>query len=160
MKFKLNETGNKSTQEILNSQFNNVGPFSKEADQRDIMSGLSDLWKAMEKGVELKSTKVQKEHLFSFVKAVAIHQGWAEKIVQSSGDDEIEEVNDSEENKEDEIENGEKDQNDEKSESVKEPLNVNNERKNLHSNECKFYRTKKCKYGMTGKTKDNRGNIC
>ena len=115
------------------------------------------LWK---KGVELKSTKVQKEHLFSFVKAVAIHQGWAEKIVQSSGDDEIEEVNDSEENKEDEIENGEKDQNDEKSESVKEPLNVNNERKNLHSNECKFYRTKKCKYGMTGKTKDNRGNIC
>ena len=75
MKFKLSEAGNKSIHEILNSQFNNVGPFSKEADQSDIMSGLSDLWKAMEKGVELKSTKVQKEHLFSFVKAVAIHQG-------------------------------------------------------------------------------------
>ena len=87
--FKLKETGTKSIQEILNSQLSNVGPFSKEADQSDIMSGLSDLWKAMEKGVELKSTKVQKGHLFSFVKAVAIHQGWAEKIVQSSEDDEI-----------------------------------------------------------------------
>ena len=44
MKFKLNEEGNKSIQEILNSQFKNVGPFSKESDQSDIMSGLSD-WK-------------------------------------------------------------------------------------------------------------------
>ena len=49
MKFKLNETGNKSIHEILNSQFNNVGPFSKQTDQSDIMSGLSDLWKAMKK---------------------------------------------------------------------------------------------------------------
>ena len=39
-KFKLNEEGNKSIHEVLNSQFNNVGPFSKESDQNDIMSGL------------------------------------------------------------------------------------------------------------------------
>ena len=118
MKFKLNDAGNKSVHEILNSQVKNVGPFSKEEDQSDIMSGLNDLWKAMEKGVELKSTKVQKGHLFSFVKAVAIHQGWAEEIVQPSGDDKIEEVNDDDENQENEIDDGEKDQKGERSESV------------------------------------------
>ena len=160
MKFKLKETGTKSIQEILNSQLSNVGPFSKEADQSDIMSGLSDLWKAMEKGVELKSTKVQKGHLFSFVKAVAIHQGWVEEIVQSSEDDKIVEVNDSDEDQESEIDDDENDQKNERSKSVEKPLNVNIERKNLDSNVCKFYRLAKCKYGMTGKNKDKRGNIC
>ena len=160
MKFKLNETGNESIQEILNSQFKKVGPFSKESDQNDIMSGLSDLWKAMEKGVELKSTKVQKGHLFSFVKAVAIHQGWVEEIVQSSEDEEIVEVNDSDEDQENESDDVEIDQKSEKSKSVKKPLNVNIERKNLHSNVCKFYRSAKCKYGVSGKDKDYKGNIC
>ena len=160
MKFKLNETGNKSVQEILNSQFKNVGPFSKEADQSDIMSGLSDLWKAMEKGVELKSTKVQKDHLFSFVKAVAIHQGWVEEIIQPSGDNETGEVNDGDEDQDNEIDDDEKDQIDERSKPVTKTLNVNIERKNLHSNVCKFYRSAKCKYGMTGKNKDKKGNIC
>jgi hypothetical protein len=97
-KLRLNETGNESIQEILNSQFKNVGPFSKESDQSEVMSGLSDLWKAMEKGVELKSTKVHKEHLVSFVKAIAIHQGWVEEIVQPTEDDETGEVNDEEVN--------------------------------------------------------------
>ena len=114
----------------------------------------------MEKGVELKSTKVQKEHLVSFVKAIAIHQGWAEKIVQSSEDDETIEVNDSVEDQENEIDDVENDQKNEGSKSVEKPLNVNIERKNLHSNVCKFYNSAKCKYGMTGKTKDKRGNIC
>ena len=59
-----------------------------------------------------------KDHLFSFVKAVAIHQGWAEEIVQPSGDDKIEEVNDDDENQENEIDDGEKDQKGERSESV------------------------------------------
>ena len=135
--------------------------FSKETDQSDIMSGLSDLWKAMEKGGELKSSKVQKDHLFSFIKAVAIHQGWAEEFVQQTEDDEIEEVNDCDDDQEDEIDDThEKDQNGKRSESVKKPLNVNNERKDLHSNVCQFYRSAKCIYGMTGKTKDKRGNIC
>jgi hypothetical protein len=160
MKFKLKETGTKSIQEILNSQLSNVGPFSKEEDQSDIMSGLSDLWKAMEKGVELKSTKVQKGHLFSFVKAVAIHQGWVEEIVQSSEDDKIVEVNDSDEDQESEIDDDENDQKNERSKSVEKPLNVNIERKNLDSNVCKFYRSAKCKYGVTGKDKDYKGNIC
>ena len=161
MKFKLNETGNKSIHEILDSQFKNVGPFSKETDQSDIMSGLSDLWKAMEKGGELKSSKVQKDHLFSFIKAVAIHQGWAEEFVQQTGDDEIEEANDCDDNQEDEIDDThEKDQNGKRSESVKKTLNVNIERKDLHSNVCKFYRSAKCIYGMDGKTKDKRGNTC
>ena len=160
MKFKLNDAGNKSVHEILISQVKNVGPFSKEEDQSDIMSGLSDMWKAMEKGVELKSTKVQKGHLFSFVKAVAIHQGWVEEIVQSSEDEEIVEVNDSDEDQENESDDVEKDKKSEKSKSVKKPLNVNIERKNLHSNVCKFYRSAKCKYGITGKDKDKKGNIC
>ena len=160
MKFKLNDAGNKSVHEILNSQVKNVGPFSKEEDQSDIMSGLSDLWKAMEKGVELKSTKVQKGHLFSFVKAVAIHQGWVEEIVQSSEDEEIVEVNDSDEDQENESDDVEGDQKNEGAKSVKKPLNVNIERKNLHSNVCKFYRSAKCKYGVTGKDKDYKGNIC
>ena len=160
MKFKLNDAGNKSVHEILNSQVKNVGPFSKEEDQSDIMSGLSDLWKAMEKGVELKSTKVQKDHLFSFVKAVAIHQGWVEEIVQSSEDDKIVEVNDTDEDQENEIDDVENDQKSDRSKSVEKPLNVNIERKNLHSNVCKFYRSAKCKYGVTGKDKDYKGNIC
>ena len=164
-KFKLNETGNKSVQEVLNSQFKNVGPFSKESDQSDVMSGLSDLWKAMEKGVELKSTKVHKEHLVSFVKAIAIHQGWVEEIVQPTGDDETgevndDEVNDSDEDQESETDDDENDQKIERSKSVEKALNVNSERKNLHSNVCKFYRSAKCKYGMRGKTKDKRGNTC
>ena len=120
MKLKLNETGNESIQEILNSQFKNVGPFSKESDQSNIMSGLSDLWKAMEKGVELKSTKVHKEHLVSFVKAVAIHQGWVEEIDQPTGDDETgevneDEVNDSDEDQENEMDDDENDQKSERS---------------------------------------------
>ena len=167
MKFKLNETGNKSIQEILNSQFKNVGPFSKESDQNqsDVMSGLSDLWKAMEKGVELKSTKVHKEHLVSFVKAIAIHQGWVEEIVQPTGDDETgevnnDEVNDSDEDQESKTDDDENDQKIERSKSVEKALNVNSERKNLHNNVCKFYRSAKCKYGITGKDKDKRGNIC
>ena len=164
-KFKLNETGNESIQEILNSQSNKVGPFSKESDQNDIMSGLSDLWKAMEKGVELKSTKVHKEHLVSFVKAIAIHQGWVEEIVQPTGDDETgevndDEVNDSDEDQESETDDDENDQKIEKSKSVEKALNVNNVRKNLQSNVCKFYRSAKCRYGMRGKTKDKRGNTC
>ena len=164
-KFKLNETGNKSVKEILNSQFKNVGPFSKESDQSNIMSGLSDLWKAMEKGVELKSTKVHKEHLVSFVKAVAIHQGWVEEIDQPTGDDETgevneDEVNDSDEDQENETGDDKNDQTSERSKSVEKALNVNNVRKNLQSNVCKFYRSAKCRYGMTGKNKDKRGNIC
>merc|ERR1712051_325252 len=164
-KFKLNETGNKSVKEILNSQFKNVGPFSKESDQSNIMSGLSDLWKAMEKGVELKSTKVHKEHLVSFVKAVAIHQGWVEEIDQPTGDDETgevndDEVNDSDEDQKSETDDDENDQKIEKSKSVEKALNVNSVRKNLQSNVCKFYRSAKCRYGMTGKNKDKRGNIC
>ena len=45
-----------------------------------------------------------------------------------------------------------KDQNKEKSKSEKKPLNV--------KQVCKFYKTAKCKYGMSGKNKDFRGNIC
>ena len=114
----------------------------------------------MEKGVELKSTKVQKEHLVSFVKAVVIHQGWVEEIVQPTGDDETGEVNDSDEDQENEMDDVENDQKSERSKSVEKPFNVNIEKKNLHSNVCKFYRSAKCKYGMTGKTEDKRGNIC
>ena len=55
------------------------------------------------------------------------------------------------------VQDNENDQNGKGSEKT---LNVNNERKNLHSNVCKFYRSAKCKYGRTGKTKDYRGNTC
>ena len=51
-------------------------------------------------------------------------------------------------------------ENDQNGKGSEKTLNVNNERKNLHSNVCKFYRSAKCKYGRTGKTKDYRGNTC
>ena len=55
------------------------------------------------------------------------------------------------------VQDNENDQNGEGSEKT---VIVNNVRKNLHSNVCKFYRLAKCRYGMTGKTKDKRGNTC
>ena len=108
---------------------------------------------------------MHKEHLVSFVKAIAIHQGWVEEIVQPTGDDETgevnnDEVNDSDEDQESETDGDENGQKIERSKSVEKALNVNSEKKNLHSNVCKFYRVAKCKYGMTGKNKDKRGNTC
>ena len=108
---------------------------------------------------------MHKEHLVSFVKAIAIHQGWVEEIVQPTGDDETgevnnDEVNDSDEDQESKTDDDENDQKIERSKSVEKALNVNSERKNLHNNVCKFYRSAKCKYGITGKDKDKRGNIC
>ena len=153
VRIKINEDGYEALNEVFTNQ-KECGPFVKSPDNNDLVKAL----KLMEIGKENGSTKFTKPILFNIIKALLIQQKWAEKV--EGEDDKIEEVNDSDENKGDETENGEKDQNDEKSKSVKEPLNANNERKNLHSNVCKFYKLAKCKYGMTGKNKDWRGNIC
>jgi hypothetical protein len=62
--------------EILTSQLNQFGPFSKDENQSDVLVAL----RAIENGGEMKSNKVNKEHLFNIIKALITHQKWAELI--------------------------------------------------------------------------------
>ena len=166
VRIKINEDGYEALKEVFTNQ-KECGPFVKSPDPNDLVKAL----KLMEIGKENGSSKFTKPILFNIIKALFIQQKWAEKV-----EGEFEKVEDTEEssdadennvhengteedkNENDDLEN--KDQNKEKSKSVEKPLNANIERKNLHNNVCKFYRLAKCKYGMTGKDKDWRGNIC
>jgi hypothetical protein len=160
MKIKLNDDGVKVIQEILTTQFNQFGPFSKDGDQSDVLVAI----RAMETGGEMKSNKVKKEHLSNIIKALIAHQNWAEKFDQTNeadvteqiGNENGSEINNVEDDQDEEIEDDQSDQIGEKSEPAK---NIKQERKILQ-NVCKFYRAGKCIYGMSGKSRDKRGNIC
>ena len=160
MKIKLKDDGVKVIQEILTTQFNQFGPFSKDGDQSDVLVAI----RAMETGGEMKSSKVKKEHLSNIIKALIAHQNWAEKFDQTNeadvteqiGNENGSEINNVEDDQDEEIEDDQSDQIGEKSEPAK---NIKQERKFLQ-NVCKFYRAGKCIYGMSGKNRDKRGNIC
>jgi hypothetical protein len=142
--------------ETLNDIFTNqreFGPFVKGSDPNDLKLALM----MMSKGTEV-SSKLNKEHLNNIVKAFLMHLRLAEKVEVEIEDDqsnsiqpEIKEM--AEENV---IEDNQSDKSGEKSEPAK---NIKQEKKNLQ-NVCNFYRAGKCIYGMSGKNRDKRGNIC
>ena len=158
MRIKINEDGYEALKEVFTNQ-KECGPFVKSPDPDDLVKAL----KLMEIGKENGSSKFTKPILFNIIKALLIQQKWAEKVEGEIEKDE-DEINTEESNEnnvhENEIEEGKnekddlenKDQNKEKSKTEKKPLNV--------KQVCKFYKTAKCKYGMSGKNKDFRGNIC
>ena len=174
VRIKINEDGYEALNEVL-TNLKECGPFVKSPDPCDLLKAL----KLLEIGTENKSNKFTKPILFNILKALLINQKWAE-IVEGEIENKEDEPNTDDENEEDKnlenkvkkeekskkekkslnvnhVQDNENDQNGKGSEKT---LNVNNERKNLHSNVCKFYRSAKCKYGRTGKTKDYRGNTC
>ena len=140
--------------ETLNDIFTNqkeFGPFVKGSDPNDLKVALM----MMSKGTEV-SSKLNKEHLNNIAKAFLMHLRLAEKVQieddqSNSIQSEIKEMAE-----EDVIENNQSDKTGEKSEPAK---NIKQEKKNLQ-NVCKFYRAGKCIYGMSGKNRDKRGNIC
>ena len=140
--------------ETLNDIFTNqkeFGPFVKGSDPNDLKLALM----MMSKGTEV-SSKLNKEHLNNIVKAFLMHLRLAEKVeIEDDQSNSIQsEINGMAE--EDVIEDDQSDKIGEKSEPAK---NIKPERKILQ-NVCKFYRARKCIYGMSGKTRDKRGNIC
>ena len=158
VRIKISEDGYKALNEVFTNQ-KECGPFVKSPDPDDLVKAL----KLMEIGKENGSSKFTKPILFNIIKALLIQQKWAEKVEGEieKDEDEIntEESNENnvheneieeDKNENDDLEN--KDQNKEKSKTEKKPLNV--------KQVCKFYKTAKCKYGMSGKNKDFRGNIC
>ena len=140
--------------ETLNDIFTNqkeFGPFVKGSDPNDLKLALM----MMSKGTEV-SSKLNKEHLNNIVKAFLMHLRLAEKVEikddqSNSIQSEIKEMAE-----EEVIEDDQSDKIGEKSEPAK---NIKPERKFLQ-NVCKFYRAGKCIYGMSGKNRDKRGNIC
>lgn len=140
--------------ETLNDIFTNqkeFGPFVKGSDPNDLKLALM----MMSKGTEV-SSKLNKEHLNNIVKAFLMHLRLAEKVEieddqSNSIQSEIKEMAE-----EEVIEDDQSDKTGEKSEPAK---NIKQERKILQ-NVCKFYRAGKCIYGMSGKNRDKRGNIC
>jgi hypothetical protein len=102
------------------------------------------------------SSKLNKEHLNNIVKAFLMHLRLAEKVeIKDDQSNSIQsEINGMAE--EEVIEDDQSDKIGEKSEPAK---NIKQERKILQ-NVCKFYRAGKCIYGMSGKSRDKRGNIC
>ena len=140
--------------ETLNDIFTNqkeFGPFVKGSDPNDLKLALM----MMSKGTEV-SSKLNKEHLNNIVKAFLMHLRLAEKVEikddqSNSIQSEIKEMAE-----EEVIEDDQSDKTGEKSEPAK---NIKQERKILQ-NVCKFYRVGKCIYGMSGKNRDKRGNIC
>ena len=140
--------------ETLNDIFTNqkeFGPFVKGADPNDLKLALM----MMSKGTEV-SSKLNKEHLINMVKAFLMHLRLAEKVeIEDDQSNSIQsEINEMAE--ENVIEDDQSDKTGEKSEPAK---NIKQERKILQ-NVCKFYRAGKCIYGMSGKNRDKRGNIC
>ena len=161
VRIKISEDGYKALNEVFSIQ-KEFGPFVKGSDSNDLMLAL----KLMENGKENGSSKFTKPMLFNIIKALLIQQKWADKVegeIENVEDEpnteessEIDE-NDVHENEEVKNEIDRKDrenkvQNEEKSKTEKKLLNV--------KHVCNFYRSAKCIYGMTGKTKDKRGNIC
>lgn len=140
--------------ETLNDIFTNqreFGPFVKGSDPNDLKLALM----MMSKGTEV-SSKLNKEHLNNIVKAFLMHLRLAEKVeIKDDQSNSIQsEINGMAE--EEVIEDDQSDKIGEKSEPAK---NIKQERKILQ-NVCKFYRAGKCIYGMSGKNRDKRGNIC
>ena len=140
--------------ETLNDIFTNqkeFGPFVKGSDPNDLKLALM----MMSKGTEV-SSKLNKEHLINIVKAFLMHLRLAEKVeIEDDQSNSIQsEINEMAE--ENVIEDDQSDKIGEKSEPAK---NIKQERKILQ-NVCKFYRAGKCIYGMSGKNRDKRGNIC
>jgi hypothetical protein len=140
--------------ETLNDIFTNqkeFGPFVKGSDPNDLKLALM----MMSKGTEV-SSKLNKEHLNNIVKAFLMHLRLAEKVeIKDDQSKSIQsEINGMAE--EEVIEDDQSDKTGEKSEPAK---NIKQERKILQ-NVCKFYRAGKCIYGMSGKNRDKRGNIC
>ena len=140
--------------ETLNDIFTNqkeFGPFVKGSDPNDLKLALM----MMSKGTEV-SSKLNKEHLNNIVKAFLMHLRLAEKVeIKDDQSNSIQsEINGMAE--EEVIEDDQSDKTGEKSEPAK---NIKQERKILQ-NVCKFYRVGKCIYGMSGKNRDKRGNIC
>ena len=140
--------------ETLNDIFTNqkeFGPFVKGSDPNDLKLALM----MMSKGTEV-SSKLNKEHLINIVKAFLMHLRLAEKVeIEDDQSNSIQsEINGMAE--EEVIEDDQSDKIGEKSEPAK---NIKQERKILQ-NVCKFYRAGKCIYGMSGKNRDKRGNIC
>ena len=140
--------------ETLNDIFTNqkeFGPFVKGSDPNDLKLALM----MMSKGTEV-SSKLNKEHLNNIVKAFLMHLRLAEKVeIKDDQSNSIQsEINGMAE--EEVIEDDQSDKIGEKSEPAK---NIKPERKFLQ-NVCKFYRARKCIYGMSGKNRDKRGNIC
>ena len=170
----ISEDGFKALNEVFSIQ-KEFGPFVKSPDPNDLEKAL----KLMEIGKENGSSKFTKPILFNIIKALLIQQKWAEKVEgeienkedEPNSDDENEEVKNMEnivqkeekskkEKKSLNVNHVQDNENDQNGEGSEKTLNVNNERKNVHSNMCKLYRVGKCKYGMRGKTKDKRGNTC
>ena len=174
VRIKINDDGYEALKEVF-TNLKECGPFVKSPDPSDIVKAL----KLLEIGTENSSNKFTKPILFNILKALLINQKWAE-IVEGEIENKEDEPNTDDENEEvknlenivqkeekskkekkslnvNHVQDNENDQNGEGSEKT---VIVNNVRKNLHSNVCKFYRLAKCRYGMTGKTKDKRGNTC
>ena len=133
MALKLNEQG----YDILKDELTKCeGPFSKT---QNVMLAL-DL---MAKGEELSSTQVTKAHLSNIIKLLCVKLRWNEEPLEVKN----EETNDSGEYTE-------------KNEEVeKNSSHVSNVMKNSEKL-CRFYKRGQCKYGKSGKTKDQNGKIC
>ena len=184
VRIKISEDGFKALNEVFSNQ-KEFGPFVKSPDPNDLIKAL----KLMETGKENGSSNLTKPILFNILKALLIQQKWADRVEgeienveeesnteESNEFEENEEVNNEFDRKdlENKVQKVEKSKTEEKplnvnhvhdnenhqNGEVKKTLNVNNERKNLHNNVCKFYRLAKCSHGMTGKIKDKRGNTC
>ena len=115
MKMKLSEEGSKILKELLIQNEENTGPFSKTS---NVMLALEP----MQKGEELASNQVTKNHLTNIIKVLCTKLEW------------VEEPSDQEEVKNE----------------ASQDISTENE-SNASQKVCKFFRSGNCKFGRSGK---------